>query len=168
MTDLAEAPDAVQTLLQLTTRCVVDWLTAQAEAIGDSVEGILVLDDIVGFLSPSMYRRFAHPYLQQICDAFPAEWVKVYHNDANVRPMLAELPETGFDVLNWSHNITVEEAARKTGGRMCLMGNVDPLEIGVRGTPDQVRVPRGSDRGRRHNAAHTFRRRGRQSRNARR
>jgi uroporphyrinogen-III decarboxylase len=139
MTDLVEAPDAVQTLLQLTTRCVIDWLTAQAETIGDSVQGILVLDDIVGFLSPSMYRRFAHPYLKQICEAFPADWVKVYHNDANVRPMLAELPDTGFDVLNWSHNITVELAARKTAGRMCLMGNVDPLDLGVRGTPDQVR-----------------------------
>jgi len=24
------------------------------------------------------------------------------------------------------------------GDRMCLMGNVNPLEIGVRGTPDEV------------------------------
>jgi uroporphyrinogen decarboxylase len=136
MTDLVEAPDAVHQLLQLTTRCVIDWLRAQAEAIGDSVEGILVLDDIVGFLSPSMYRRFAHPYMKQIADAFPADWVKVYHNDANVRPLLADLPDTGFDVLNWSHKISVEEAARKTQGRMCLMGNVDPLEIAVRGTPE--------------------------------
>lgn len=139
MTDLVEAPEAVDTLLDLTTKCVIDWLSAQAETIGDSVEGILVLDDIVGFLSPSMYRRFAHAHLKRICDAFPAEWVKVYHNDANVRPMLAELPDTGFDVLNWSHNIGVEEAARKTGGRMCLMGNVSPLDIGVRGTPEMVR-----------------------------
>jgi uroporphyrinogen decarboxylase len=138
MEDLVESPDAVQNLLALTTKCVIDWLTAQAETIGDSVEGILVLDDIVGFLSPAMYRRFAHPYLKQICDAFPAEWVKVYHNDANVRPILGELPATGFDVLNWGHNVPVAEAAQKTGGKMCLMGNVNPLEIGVRGTPEMV------------------------------
>ena len=41
-------------------------------------------------------------------------------------------------MLNWSHNIPVAEAARKTQGRMCLMGNVDPLAIGVRGTPEMV------------------------------
>ncbi len=138
MTDLADAPEAVHQLLALTTRATIDWLTAQAEAIGDSVEGILVLDDLPGFLSLGGYREFAHPYLKQICDAFPAQWVKVYHNDANVRPFLAELPDAGFDVLNWSQRIPIRDAREKTGGRLCLMGNVPPLEIGVRGTPAMV------------------------------
>ncbi len=138
LTDLTDAPEAVHQLLALTTRVSIDWLAAQAEAIGDGVEGILLLDDIVGFLSLRAYREFAQPYLRQICDSFPAGWVKVYHNDANVRPFLAELPETGFDVLNWSHKVSVKEAWEKTGGRMALMGNVPPLEIGVRGTPEMV------------------------------
>lgn len=64
--------------------------------------------------------------------------MKVYHNDANVRPFLAELPDTGFDVLNWSDKIPVTEAREKTKGRITLMGNVPPLEIGVRGTAEQV------------------------------
>jgi len=138
MMDIADAREEVHQLFALMTRCVIDWLTAQAEAIGDSVEGILVLDDIVGFLSLRAYREYAHPYLKQICDAFPAGWVKVYHNDANVRPFLAELPDTGFDVLNWSDKIPVAEAKEKTKGRLTLMGNVPPLELGVRGTPDAV------------------------------
>ena len=77
--------------------------------------------------------------MQRICDAFPAGWVKIYHNDANARPMLAELAGTGFDVLNWSHRIDVREAREKTHGRMCLLGNVPPLDVGVRGTPEMVR-----------------------------
>ena len=138
MTDIVDQPDVVKRLLALTTRASIDWLRAQAEAVGDDFEGILVLDDIVGFLSPRAYREFAHPYLKQIADAFPPECVKVYHNDANVRPFLADLPDTGFDVLNWSHQIAVREAHEKTGGRMCLMGNVPPLDIAVRGTPEMV------------------------------
>jgi uroporphyrinogen-III decarboxylase len=138
MMDLADAPEAVHTLLALTTRAVIDWLEAQAEAIGDTVQGLLILDDLVGFLSLRAYREFAHPYLKQICDDFPESWVKVYRNDANVRPFLAELPDAGFDVLNWSHKLPVREAAEKTGGRLCLMGNVPPLDIGVRGTPEMV------------------------------
>ena len=138
MMDLSENPEAVHTLLALTTQTVIDWLKAQAEAIGDSVEGVLVLDDIAGFLSERSYREFAHPYLKQICEAFPAEWVKVYHNDANVRPFLADLPATGFDVLNWGHKVDVCEVREKTNGQMCLMGNVPPLDIGVRGTPQMV------------------------------
>jgi len=139
MVDTVESPAAAHKLLAVTTRTVIDWLKAQAEAAGDTVEGILVLDDIVGFLSANAYREFAHPYLKRICDAFPADWVKVYHNDANVRPFLAELPGAGFDVLNWSHKIDVSLVREKTGGRLCLMGNVPPLEVGVRGTPEMVR-----------------------------
>jgi len=139
MLDIADAPEAVHSLLRLTTQTVINWLKAQAEAVGDTVEGILVLDDVVGLLSRRSYGEFAHPYLQQICAAFPAEWVKVYHNDANVRPFLADLPDTGFDVLNWSHEIDVRQAREKTQGRICLMGNVPPLDIGVRGTPEMVR-----------------------------
>ncbi len=138
MMDIAEARAEIHSLLQLTTRGVIDWLKAQAGVIGDSVEGILVLDDIVGLLSQRAYREWAHPYLKQICDAFPAEWVKVYHNDANARSCLADLADTGFDVLNWSHNIPVREVRQKTGGRITPMGNVAPLDLGVRGTPEMV------------------------------
>jgi len=138
--DTVENPAAAHKLLELTTRTVIDWLSAQAEAVGGTVEGILVLDDIVGFLSGPAYREFAHPYLKRICEAFPADWVKVYHNDANIRPFLADLAGVGFDVLNWSHKIDVVQVREKTGGRLCLMGNVAPLELGVRGTPEAVRA----------------------------
>jgi uroporphyrinogen decarboxylase len=86
-----------------------------------------------------MYREFAHPYLKQICDAFPKDWVKVYHNDAKVKPFMADLPDTGFDVLNFTHNLDIADVRAATGGRMCLMGNVNPLDIGVRGTTAQVK-----------------------------
>lgn len=55
------------------TRTVIGWLKAQAEVIGQTLEGILVLDDIAGFLSAGCCREFAHPYLKQICEASPAE-----------------------------------------------------------------------------------------------
>src|SRR5208282_1854020 len=51
MMDITDNPTGVHKLLSYTTNATVQWLKAQAEAVGDSVEGILVLDDIVGFLS---------------------------------------------------------------------------------------------------------------------
>lgn len=139
MVDLIDDPAGVHRLLDFSTRTVIHWLQAQVEAIGETVEGIFLLDDIPGLLSRRMYLEFAHPYLQQICAAFPAEWVKIYHNDANIRPFLPDLDACGFDVLNWSHQIDVCEAREKLGGRMCLMGNVAPLNLGVRGTSHDVR-----------------------------
>ncbi|HWR15644.1 MAG TPA: uroporphyrinogen decarboxylase family protein, partial [Terriglobales bacterium] len=47
-------------------------------------------------------------------------------------------PGTGFDVLNFSHNLEIAAVREATAGKLCLMGNVNPLELGVRGTPEQV------------------------------
>jgi uroporphyrinogen-III decarboxylase len=140
MMDIADNPAGVHKLLSYTTNATIQWLKAQAEAVGESVEGILVLDDIVGFLSRKHYLEFAHPYLQRVFSSFPSAWVKVYHNDARVDPFLEDLPEAGFDVLNWTHRLDIDEARRRTQGRLCLMGNVPPLEVGVRGTPEEVKA----------------------------
>jgi uroporphyrinogen decarboxylase len=138
MMDLMDEPAAAKRLIDLCTTLTIDWLKAQAEAIGPCVDGILVLDDIVGMIGPDDYEEFAHPYLKRICDAFPADWVKVYHNDAGVEACLERLPDTGFDALNWGKQTDIASAAARLGGRMTLMGNVAPLDIGVRGTPEQV------------------------------
>ncbi|MEN6601020.1 MAG: uroporphyrinogen decarboxylase family protein [Bryobacteraceae bacterium] len=138
MMDLVEDPEWVHRFLEFTTTTVIRWLRAQADVIGKTVEGILVLDDIPGMLSKRSYLEFAHPYLRRICEAFPSDWVKIYHNDANTRPFLTELGECGFDVLNWTHRIDVREAREKIGDKVCLMGNVAPLDVGVRGTSDVV------------------------------
>jgi uroporphyrinogen decarboxylase len=139
MMDLIEDPDGVHRLLKFATETVIHWLQAQVETLGETIEGIFLLDDIPGMLSRQAYLEFADPYMRQICAAFPADWVKIYHNDANIRPFLSDLGNCGFDVLNWTHNIDVTEARQKIGERVCLMGNVAPLDLGVRGTPDVVR-----------------------------
>jgi len=140
MMDLADHPEAAHRLIRFCTETIIHWLEAQAEAVGPSVEGILVLDDVVGLLSRRMYLEFVHPYLQQISSAFPREWVNVYHHDTKIKPFLADLADTGFDVLNFTHNLDVAEVQAATGGKLCLMGNVSPLDVGVRGTSEEVKA----------------------------
>jgi len=138
MIDLVEKPEWAHKLINLCTNLIIDWLKAQAEIMGNTVEGIFILDDIVGFINEEHYLEFAHPYLKKICDAFPKDWVKIYHNDADINACLEHLPDCGFQVLNWGKQTDIEDVKRRVGNRMCLMGNVNPLEIGVRGTPDEV------------------------------
>ena len=140
MMDLRNNPEGAHRLLDLCTRVVIDWLKAQQSAMGDTVESILVLDDIVGFIGEKHYLEFAHPYLKRICDAFPKDWVKVYHNDADVNACLEHLPDAGFNVLNWGKQIHISEVKRRVGKRICLMGNVNPLEVAVQGTPEEVKA----------------------------
>jgi uroporphyrinogen-III decarboxylase len=138
MIDIVEKPEWAHKLIGLCTNLIIDWLKAQQNAIGDTVEGIFILDDIVGFINEDHYREFAHPYLKKICDAFPKDWVKLYHNDADINACVDHLPDAGFNVLNWGKQTDIEDVKERVGERICLMGNVNPLEIGVRGTADEV------------------------------
>ncbi|MDB4889120.1 MAG: Uroporphyrinogen decarboxylase [Gemmatimonadetes bacterium] len=138
MIEIVEKPEETHRLIDLCTRVVIDWLKAQHKVLGDQVEGIFILDDIVGFINEEHYMEFAHPYLKRICDAFPDDWVKLYHNDAEVDACLDHLPDAGFNVLNWGKQKDIVEVKERVGDRMCLMGNVNPLEIAVRGTPEEV------------------------------
>ena len=140
MIDIVDKPEYAHKLLDLSTRLIIDWLKAQQKAIGDCVEGIFVLDDIVGFVNEDHYQEFCHPYLKRICDAFPKDWVKLYHNDADVEACMDHLPDVGFNVLNWGKQTDIEDVKFRIGDDMTLMGNVNPLEVGVRGTPEEVRA----------------------------
>ena len=136
--DMVDEPEATLKLFDMTTELAIGWLKAQIEGLGDCVEGILVLDDIAGFVGREHYMQFCHPFLKRMCDAFPKDWVKVFHNDASVEACLELLPDCGFDVLNWGTATDVAKAGARLNGRMTLMGNVPPLDLGVRGTPEQV------------------------------
>lgn len=138
MTDIIDYPERTLKLFDYTTNLAIGWLQAQIEVLGQGVEGILILDDLVGFIGRKHYQQFAHPFLKRICDAFPPGWVKVFHNDASVAACIDLLPDTGFDVLNWGLETPMNLACQRLQGRMSLMGNVPPLALGVRGTPEQV------------------------------
>jgi uroporphyrinogen decarboxylase len=138
MTDIVDEPERTLRLLDVTTDLAIGWLNAQIEALEGGVEGILILDDLSGFIGRRHYEQFGHPFLKRICDAFPSDWVKVFHNDASVAACLEQIPDAGFDVLNWGLETSMAQACQRLGGRMTLMGNVPPLDLGVRGTPAQV------------------------------
>jgi uroporphyrinogen decarboxylase len=138
--DLVDNPEGAHRLIDLCTRVVIDWLSAQRRVLGDGVDGFLLLDDIVGLIGARHYLEYAHPYLQRVCAAFPPDWVKVYHNDADVNACLEYLPDAGFTVLNWGTQVSVRDVKQRIGNRMSLMGNVPPLDVGVRGTPEAVRA----------------------------
>jgi uroporphyrinogen-III decarboxylase len=129
-------PDNTHRLLKICAETARDFLHAQAEALSE-VEGIMLLDDLVGFLSPADYQTFAHPYLKMILDAFPGS-LKFFHNDTknpSSYPFLADLP---VHVFNFTHQQPLEEVRRLVGSQICLMGSVPPMDILALGTPQMV------------------------------
>lgn len=137
MLDIKRNPREIKMLLELTTETTIKWLKAQIRTLS-AVESIMVLDDIVGFLSPTDYDEFAHPFLKAIFAEFK-DYIKVYHNDSNTTAILAQLADTGFDVFNFSHEVDIARARTEMGDQICLMGNIPPLDILVRATPEDVK-----------------------------
>jgi uroporphyrinogen decarboxylase len=131
-------PAATHRLLEMNTTVVRTWLEAQAAALKE-VEGVLVLDDIVGFLSPKDYMEFAHPYLKKIYDAFPRS-VKIFHNDTNNPVCYPHLRDLGINIFNFTHLQPITKVRELVGPDICLMGNVPPLDVLTQGTPEDVRA----------------------------
>lgn len=137
MVALKRQPERIAPVLDVLTETVIAWLRAQADAVG-GVEGILLLDDIPGMLSPKLFDALAAPYLARIFEAFDG-LVRVYHNDtpcAHLLPRLAELP---FEAFNFSHETDIA-AVQTAMPRHALMGNVPPLSVMAQGTPAEVQT----------------------------
>lgn len=127
--------DAISRVLDVLTDTIIVWLRAQADAVG-GVEGILLLDDIPGMLSPKVFDSMAAPYLTRIFEAF-AGTVRVYHNDTPCLHLLPRFSQLPFEVLNFSHETDIAQAQAALPGK-ALMGNVPPLQVLAQGTADQV------------------------------
>jgi uroporphyrinogen decarboxylase len=129
-------PAKTHALLKTTTALVRAWLEAQAEALKE-VEGILVLDDIAGFVSPKDYLEFAHPYLKSVFDAFPGA-VKMFHNDTDNPVSYKHVADLGARIFNFTHLQPLDKVRALVGPDVCLLGNVPPLEALVKGAPETV------------------------------
>jgi uroporphyrinogen decarboxylase len=123
-------------MLDIMGTTIIRWLKAQLACL-TAPEGIMLLDDLVGMISPQLYDRFVQPVFARIFGEFPG-LIKLYHNDTPCPHLLTRLAAAGFDVFNFSH-VTDIELVRRQMPATALMGNVAPLDLMVYGTPDQVR-----------------------------
>lgn len=128
-------PDLTHRLLHITTSLVRDWLDAQAQQL-PNVAGVLILDDIMGFLSEADYLEFAHPYFQELFSV-PVE-VKALHNDTPNPVSFRHIPDLGVNLFNFSHMVPIRELRDMVGDSVVLMGNISPLDTMVYGTYDEV------------------------------
>lgn len=135
MLGLASDPDTITHFLDTVTTTIIAFLHAQLDTLRDP-QGILVLDDLVGMISPAMFEQFARPVFSRIFKEFDG-LIKVFHNDTPCPHLLKSLGTIGFDVFNFSHltDIATVQAAMPN---VALMGNVPPLQLMVDGTAEQV------------------------------
>ena len=135
MVALKTDPEPMHRLLSIITDFLVDWIAWQRSCF-PSIDGILLLDDIVGFVSQRDFVTFALPYLQRV---FSAEvTVKFFHNDAPCKACAPLLPETGINLLNFGVQHTLADMKLWTNSKIALLGNIPPRDVLAAGNPDDV------------------------------
>jgi uroporphyrinogen decarboxylase len=136
MMGLVEQPAQVSRFLDTVTTLIIRWLQAQLDQLCEP-EGIMLLDDIVGMVSPAHFDEFVAPRLKRIFDEFEG-LIRIYHNDTVCPHLYSALAETNFDVFNFTHQVDIVQAKTSMGHRVAVMGNVPPLDIAVRQPPKVV------------------------------
>ena len=128
-------PEEIHLLLSVVTDFLVDWIDWQRECFS-SIDAVLLLDDIVGFIGRSDFEIFGLPYLKR---AFDFEvTVKLFHNDAACKACAPLLPEAGINLLNFGVQHTLSEMKLWTESKIALLGNIPPRDVLADGTPDDV------------------------------
>ena len=130
-------PDEVHKLLGTITDFIIDWLKLQIETF-PSIDGVFILDDIVGFLGEQDFKETALPYLQRIFKSFDVA-VRFFHNDAAGLVCAPYLPEIGVNLFNFSFRHTLAEMKELTNNAVTLLGNIPTLEVLAAGSPDDIR-----------------------------
>ena len=131
-------PEKCHKLVSLITDFLVDWIGCQMETF-ESIEGILLLDDIVGFVGDEQCREYVVPYFKQIYGAFDAK-INFLHNDAAGLVSSPYLPEMGVNLFNYSFEHSIAQMKELTQNQVALLGNIPPRDVLKEGTADDVRA----------------------------
>lgn len=136
--DIIEEPELSMAFLNTVTQTEIGFFREQEAILGDSFDRIFLSDDISSFLSVKQYREFVMPCYQQIFSAFPhvQHWL---HNDGNSTHLAPLIAEVGVQAWHIGKCMDMGELFRLTEGKVALFGNLDPIQVLLKGSRELVR-----------------------------
>ncbi len=124
-TMLYARPDLMHRVLAVNADAVAAYLNAQ---IGAGAQAVMVFDSWGGVLADGAFQAFSLAYtrrvLQQLDRSVPAI---VFTKGGG--PWLEAIAESGADVVGLDWTVSLAQARRRTGDRVALQGNLDPMVL---------------------------------------
>lgn len=137
MMAIAMEPARVHRLMRIITDFLKRWHEIQRQAF-PSIDGIMMLDDIVGFISEEDFLTFGFPYIKEINDAAQVS-VKLFHNDADFRVSVKHYPAMGVNLYNPGIYMGINEIKAETNNQLTVLGSVPPRDVLAAATPEEVK-----------------------------
>jgi uroporphyrinogen-III decarboxylase len=128
-------PEKAHTLLKKVTNFLKEWHQIQRDTFS-SIDGILILDDIIGFIGEEDFKTFGLPYFKELYDTDVK--VKFLHNDASCKASVKYLPEMGVNLFNMGFDTDLNELKKETGKKVAMLGNIPPRDVLAKGSPEDV------------------------------
>jgi uroporphyrinogen-III decarboxylase len=135
LTTMMIAPDKAHLLIRKITTYLKEWISLQKETF-PSIDGILLLDDIIGFMGDPEFCEFGLPYFKELYSMDFS--VKFLHNDAPCKVSAPYLPEIGVNLFNMGFDIPLNELKELTRNKVVLLGNIPPRDVLANGSPAGV------------------------------
>lgn len=136
MTTMMMEPDAIHKLMRIITDFLKDWHRIQRETF-PSIEGIMMLDDIVGFVGEDEFMEFGFPYIKELYDVDAK--VKLFHNDADCQMSISHYADMGVNLYNPGLDMSMADMMEVTENKITILGNIPPRDVLAAGTPDDVK-----------------------------
>ncbi len=129
-TMLYEQPALLHGILEANTRATIAYLNAQIEA---GVQAVMLFDTWGGNLSHAAYREFSLAYMARVISE-----LKKQHEGERIpsivftkggSPWLESIAATGCDCIGLDWTASLHDARLRTGNRVALQGNLDPMAL---------------------------------------
>lgn len=135
LTAMLLEPEKAHQIIRRVTVFLKKWIQLQMDAF-PSIDGIFLLDDIIGFIGEDEFKEFALPYFKELFDEKVS--VKFLHNDAPCKVSAPYLPEMGVNFFNMGFDITLNELKQLTGNKVTFLGNIPPRDVLAAGSEEDV------------------------------
>jgi len=135
LTTMMMMPEKTHTLMQKITSFLKSWIELQIKTF-PTIDGIFLLDDIIGFMGIEEFSIFGLPYFKELYNQNIS--VKFLHNDAPCRQSAPLLKDIGINLFNMGFDVPLNELKELTQNKITLVGNLPPRDVLANGTKEEV------------------------------
>jgi uroporphyrinogen-III decarboxylase len=135
LTAMMLEPDRVHKLLRVITNFLKKWHLLQRKSI-PTIDGIMMLDDIVGFVGEAEFMEYGYPYLKELYAADVK--VKFFHNDADCTMSAPYYDEIGINLYNPGTHMNINDLKIVTKNKITILGNIPPRDVLAAGKSEDI------------------------------
>lgn len=130
----------IHKLLDFATRAIISLATPFWQAgFGTSLADPLATGDV---LSPRAFRSFAQPYARRVVEAAKpyGQGLVSVHICGDTSRLLKDVVDCGYSAFSVDNVVKLAKVKKEIGESIPISGNVDPINVMLLGSPEQVRA----------------------------